>query len=64
MLFNEFLKLNLEIYGKKIINQAIFDYKSVADIDFCEELVIIPKDNNDLNLIGFEFCNYLVGLKQ
>ncbi|MBT3407596.1 hypothetical protein HN415_02830 [Candidatus Woesearchaeota archaeon] len=59
------IKLNIDIYTKKVINQAILDYKSVADIKFDREMIIIaPKDKKDLDLIGFEFCNYLVGLKQ
>jgi hypothetical protein len=55
--------LNEKIYPSAFINQAITDFQAVSRIEQTEDAIIIsPKDPKDLSRIGFEFCNYVLGL--
>jgi len=56
--------LNPEIYPEDVLKKAAKDFASVADISLGKTIEIIPKDRADQGIIGYEFCNYLLGLMQ
>jgi len=58
------IMLNPEIYNSLIIKQAIKDFSGVADIKQNGKIIIVPKEKKDIENIGYEFCNYLIGLVQ
>jgi len=57
------VSLNEMIYLRAAIDRAIDDYKDSCSIKNTEEgLVIKPKDKKDLDVVGHEFCNYVLGV--
>ena len=58
------LTFNDNLYPKDLINQSILDFQEVCDSRFeGEKLVLKPKSNEiDMDNLGYEFYNYLLGL--
>ena len=58
------LTFNDNFYSKDLIEKSILDFKEVCDSNFQgEKLILKPKNNEiDLNTLGYEFYNYLLGL--
>jgi hypothetical protein len=57
------LSFNTGLYSQNHIDQAIADYLDVCEIFKVDEtLVLKPKDEKDLEIIGYEFYNYVLGL--
>lgn len=58
------LTFNDNLYPKKLIEQALLDFQEVCDSNFeNEKLVLKPRNNEiDINALGYEFYNYLLGL--
>ncbi|MBT3407265.1 hypothetical protein HN415_01135 [Candidatus Woesearchaeota archaeon] len=57
------VSLNHEIYSSDAINLAIKDYKDVCDVIKKEDyLVLTPKEEIELDQLGYEFSNYVLGL--
>jgi hypothetical protein len=57
------LSFNEGFYDPKSITQAITDYLDVCEVSRVEgNLVLKPKDPKDLDIIGYEFYNYVLGL--
>ncbi|MDD5213059.1 MAG: hypothetical protein PHG82_01420 [Candidatus Gracilibacteria bacterium] len=54
-------KIEDSIYPENIINQAIEDFKYVADINYTNNELIIESED-DIDEIFNEFMNYVVGL--
>lgn len=56
-------KVDKDIYSKKIIKQAIIDYKDVAEINFNDWILIIKWNKDDEIIeIFHEFMNYVIWL--
>lgn len=57
------LSFNESFYDKQFISQAIEDFKEVCDIKKDKEFIFLkPKKEVDLNNLGYEFYNYVLGL--
>jgi len=58
------LTFNNNFYPKELIEQSALDFKDVCDCNFQDEkLILKPKSSEvDLNNLGYEFYNYLLGL--
>ena len=58
------LTFNDNFYSKDLIEKSILDFKEVCDSNFQgEKLILKPKSNEiDINALGYEFYNYLLGL--
>ena len=52
------IKLNYDIYPAEVVKHAKDDFKEAADIMIDDKIIIKPKDKGDLQVIGYEFCNY------
>ena len=61
---NEVLvNFNEEFYKKKFIDKAIIDFKEVCTITKNDEgLLLKPKEEKDIDILGYEFYNYVLGL--
>ncbi len=56
------LDISHKIYRREAILKAAEDFSHVADVAVGQKVLITPKDITDLPIIGYEFCNYLIGL--
>lgn len=57
------LDLNENFYPKAKVEQAIKDFQGVCDFKVdCEKIILFPKDKEDINRLGYEFRNYILGL--
>ncbi len=57
------LSFNNKFYNKEVIDKAIEDFKQACDVRQEGELIILkPKEKTDLNILGYEFYNYVLGL--
>lgn len=57
------LSFNEIFYDKKFINQAIEDFKEACDIKKDKEFILLrPKKEVNINTLGYEFYNYVLGL--
>jgi hypothetical protein len=57
------VSLNESIYSDDAIEQAIIDYEDVCEINKKDDrLVLIPKEKIELDILGYEFSNYVLGL--
>lgn len=57
------LKFNNEFYDENAVQQAVSDFKEYCNISIEDnEITIKPKETSDLNIIGYEFYNYVLGL--
>ncbi len=57
---------NRDFYYLDIIKEGIDDFKEVCDSSISNEeginISLHPKDEGDLNTLGYEFSNYLLSL--
>ena len=57
------VSLNEQIYERASIDKAADDFRASCSIKSTEDgLVIKPKDKKDLDVVGHEFCNYVLGV--
>jgi hypothetical protein len=57
------LSFNKEFYSDKAIEQTISDFSEICDIKKEGNVVVlIPKEELDLNELGHEFYNYVLGI--
>jgi hypothetical protein len=57
------IKFNEKFYKKEFIDQAIVDFKEVCDIKKRENgLLLKPKEEVNIDELGYEFYNYVLGL--
>lgn len=57
------LSFNADIYKKEFIDQSILDFGEICDIKKTEDgLLLTPKKNVDVDVIGYEFYNYVLSL--
>ena len=58
------LTVNESFYDPDLVNQAIEDFKEVCDITKNQESIVLkPKEEGiELETLGYEFYNYLLGL--
>jgi len=61
-----FITLNKKFYDLSAVKESLEDFKEVCTsiIKNNENLEIIlkPKDRELMNILGYEFCNYVLGL--
>jgi len=62
-----YISLNKEFYNIQAIKEAIIDFEEICDGELNEDiknytLILKLKEQNDLCNIGYEFCNYVLGL--
>lgn len=60
-------KLNNKFYQKKAIQETIEAFQDVCSAKFNQEtfeICLKPKQECDINKLGYEFCNYCLGLMQ
>jgi len=54
---------NEQFYKKEFIKQAITDFKEICEIEKTEEgLLLKPKKELNIDILGYEFYNYVLGL--
>ncbi|MBS3131629.1 HxsD-like protein [Candidatus Woesearchaeota archaeon] len=57
------VRFNPFFYDGKYIVRAIEDYSSACDISAEDGVIILkPKENISLDILGYEFYNYVLGL--
>ncbi len=57
------LNFNEKFYRKGFIDQAVLDFKEVCDIKETNKgLSLKPKEKVDIDVLGYEFYNYTLGL--
>jgi len=57
------ISLNNHLYNNSIINTAMKDFESVCEVKRDNgHIIIIPQNQKDIELLGYEFCNYMLGL--
>lgn len=57
------LSFNESFYDKKFINQAMEAFKEVCDVKKDKEFIFLkPKKEVDIDTLGYEFYNYVLGL--
>ena len=57
------VNFNEQFYKKEFIDRAILDFNEVCDIKKSEEgLLLRPKERIDIDILGYEFYNYVLGL--
>ncbi|MFH0979237.1 MAG: HxsD-like protein [Candidatus Woesearchaeota archaeon] len=57
------LQFNKKIYEEKMIKQAAEDYGEICSVEFTDTgIVLKPKEEGQLKLVGYEFYNYVLGL--
>lgn len=58
--------LNKQFYDLAAVKESLKDFKEVCTGKITEkkhiEITLNPKDINFNNIIGYEFCNYVLGL--
>lgn len=55
------LKFNPLFYSKEILNKAVEDFKNIAKITINNNIIEFECDEE---IVPYEFCNYLLKLKQ
>lgn len=57
------IRLNENFYPKDIVDLAIRDYLDFCDVFLDDDIIILkPKKEVDINRLGYEFFNYVLGL--
>ncbi|MCG2718333.1 MAG: HxsD-like protein [Nanoarchaeota archaeon] len=57
------VNFNEQFYKKGFIDQAILDFNEVCEVDQTEDgLLLRPKGEVNLDILGYEFYNYVLGL--
>jgi len=61
---NEVLvNFNTQFYNEESIKQAVVDFKGICDAEEKDKGILLkPKKNKDLDLLGYEFYNHVLGL--
>jgi len=61
---NEVLvNFNKQFYNEESIKQAVLDFKDLCEIEEKNQgLLLKPKQNKDIDLLGYEFYNHVLGL--
>jgi len=61
---NEVLvSFNKQFYNEESIKQAVLDFKDICDVEEKDKgLLLKPKQSKDLDLLGYEFYNHVLGL--
>ena len=59
--------LNKRLYNQNAIKDSLLDFKEISEGEIKEDrenwlIVLKPKEENILDTIGYEFCNYVLGL--
>jgi adenosine/AMP kinase len=58
--------LNKEFYSVDVVKQTIKDFSEVCDCNLDTKnnikIVLSLKNNKDIEIMGYEFCNYVIGL--
>lgn len=58
-----FVTFNRTFYKEEFIEQAIENFQKICSIEKTEEKIILkPKEKLDINKLGYEFYNYVLGL--
>lgn len=59
------LRINTLFYPKDHIEASIEAFINIAGFSKKDDtLIIMPKDNSHASIIGYEFFNYMLGLKK
>ena len=61
------ISLNKKFYDTKAVKESLADFKGICEGKIKEDrclinIILKPKEKNMLNIIGYEFCNYALGL--
>ena len=56
------INLNKTLYPAEAINRAAEAFKVVGEVKIGDMVAIKPKDKCDLEELGYEFCDYVLGL--
>ncbi len=57
------LSFNEKFYDRKFIDEAVEEFKEICDITKDNNLISLkPKEKIDLDILGYEFYNYVLGL--
>jgi len=57
------INLNKQFYNSGILHMAVNDFKNICDVKINRYIILKPKTKDiDINTIGYEFYNYLLGL--
>lgn len=61
---NEVLvNLNRQFYNEGSIKQAVLDFKDICSVEEKKEKILLkPKQSKDIDLLGYEFYNHVLGL--
>ncbi|MBC8495895.1 hypothetical protein H8D36_07095 [archaeon] len=59
------IKLNKKFYPESIIDKAVKAFMKDYDISADKDKIIIKKkENENLEIVGYQFCDYLLSLIQ
>jgi len=61
------ISLNKKFYDTKAVKESLADFKEVCEGKIKEDkyainIVLKPKEKDMLSVLGYEFCNYALGL--
>lgn len=60
------IKLNEQFYDIKAVKESLKDFNQVCSGKIANkkdiEIILKPKDKSLTNVLGYEFCNYILGL--
>lgn len=60
------ISLNKQFYGIKAVKESLRDFNQVCTGKITNkkfiEIILKPKDKSLKNILGHEFCNYVLGL--
>ena len=59
------MRLNKRFYNYKALKESLMGYLNICALSFDQNqthflITLWPKDKNSLNIVGPEFCNYLL----
>lgn len=57
------ISFNKKFYNEKFIDMALKDFSKTCGVEKDRDLILLrPKEKTDINIIGYEFYNYVLGL--
>ncbi|MFW9873761.1 MAG: HxsD-like protein [Candidatus Thorarchaeota archaeon] len=57
------VNFNEQFYKREFVDKAILDFKEVCDIKKSKEgLLLRPKEKLNIDILGYEFYNYVLSL--
>ena len=56
------LRFNPIFYTNQAIKQAVSDFSDVCDVTEAEDGIVLKPKEGDVEVIGYEFYNYVLGL--